>query len=619
MQKAAAEAVPLPRPGAEPPSAGASRDDERARTSTIRPPPSNARPIGGSNLAAPRTGFASRPPPSRLAAPRRAHQSYRFVRAYWTTFVVIGSYLWFAFRARLLGRNWANDHVGDVHARNARRVERTIVRLQGLFIKVGQLLSIMANFLPAQFRSGLEGLQDQVPPRPYREIAERIRLELGRPIEAIFTRFEREPIASASLGQVHEAWLTDGTHVAVKVQHKDIDDIVLLDLTTIRRIMGIVTIFVPVQGMDAYYHQIRSMISEELDFLREARNITRIADNFLKQPTVKFPRPVDDLCTRRVMVTTFVEGVKVGDVAALDASGIDRRALARRIVQVFCQQIFIDGVYHADPHPGNMLVGPEGELILLDFGAVAELSPQMREGIPEFLEAVIRRDTDQIIKALRKMGFLARTAEIDVSEKVIEFFHQRFQEEVKLDTFNLKDIKLDPQKGIESLVDLRKMNIGLKELSGAFHVPRDFVLLERTLLLLTGVCTQLDPDLNPMEVIRPYLQDFVLGSRDWAQIALEAAKDMGLKALTIPDDLKKYLTRANRGEGEIRVKDLGHAAGVVYAGVRQLIYAAIGIAAGFAALQLHLAGQARIAQYCLYGAGGMGVVLLLSIATTRTK
>jgi predicted unusual protein kinase regulating ubiquinone biosynthesis (AarF/ABC1/UbiB family) len=325
------------------------------------------------------------------------------------------------------------------------------------------------------------------------------------------------------------------------------------------------------------------------------------------------------MCTSRVMVTSFVAGVKVGDVAALAAQGVDRRALARQIVQVFCQQIFVDGVYHADPHPGNMLVGPEGELVLLDFGAVGELSTQMREGIPEFLEGVIRRDTDAIIKALRKMGFLARSSTVDVSEKVIEFFHQRFQEEVKLDTFNLKDIKLDPQKGIESLVDLRKMNIGLRELSGAFHVPRDFVLLERTILLLTGVCTELDPDLNPMEVIRPYLHDFVLGNRDWAQIALEAAKDMGLKALTLPDDLRKYLTRANRGEAEVRVRGLAQAASMMYAAVRQLIYAALGLGAGYAALQLYLAGRLKPAAYCAYGALGMGVLLLLSILFTRTR
>ena len=580
-------------------------------------------------VAVRRDGPPSRPPPSvRRAAPisrggparrRPARQSYRFIRAYWTTFVVIGSYLWFAFLTRLFGHAWSDQHVGNVHLRNARRVERTIIDLQGLFIKVGQLLSIMANFLPAQFRSGLEALQDQVPPRPYKEIAARVEEELGRPVAAVFGRFVETPLASASLGQVHEAWLKDGSHVAVKVQHQDIDEIVRLDLKTIRRILAIVTLFVPVKGMDAYYHQVKSMISEEVDFLREARNIHRIAASFVDQPTVRFPVPVEGLCTARVMVTSFVDGVKVGDLAALDAMGIDRAALAKRIVQVFCQQIFVDGVYHADPHPGNMLVGSEGELILLDFGAVGELSPHMREGIPEFLEAVIRRDTESIIKALRKMGFLTRNAEVDVSERVIEFFHQRFQEEVKLESFNLKDIKLDPQKGIESLIDLRRMNIGMKELSGAFHVPRDFVLLERTILLLTGVCTELDPDLNPMEVIRPYLQQFVLGNRDWAQIALEAAKDMGLKALTIPDDLRKYLTRANRGEAEVRVKGLAQAASVVYRGVRQLIYTALGLGAAYGALQLYLAGQARVAQYCFYGAGTMAALLLFSILFTRTR
>ena len=163
------------------------------------------------------------------------------------------------------------------------------------------------------------------------------------------------------------------------------------------------------------------------------------------------------------------------------------------------------------------------------------------------------------------------------------------------------------------------MNIGFKELSGTFHVPRDFVLLERTVLLLTGVCTELDPELNPMEVIRPYLQEFVLGTRDWAQIALEAAKDMGLKALTLPDDVRRYLVRANRGEAEVRVKGLSQAARVVYRGVRQLIYTALGLGAGYAALQLYIAGKTLQAQYCLYGAGAMGALLLLSIAFNRSR
>ncbi len=608
--------APLPTPPAEAPALGPGGDSTRVngRGKSLAPPAPTTQRTGASIERARQRSAANR-----AFRGRKVRQSRRFFRAYYTTFVVLGSYLWFFFLGRVLGSGWLEPRLGEVHARNARRVLGTIVELQGLFIKVGQLLSIMANFLPAQFRSGLEALQDQVPPRPYREIAERVERELGRPIEELFDRFCEEPLASASLGQVHEAWLKDGTHVAVKVQHRDIEEIVRVDLHTIRRIMGIVSVFVPVQGLDAYYHQVRSMILEELDFQREAQNITRIADNFSADPTVRFPRPVEGYGTRRVMTTGFVVGVKVGDVAQLDARGIDRKALARKVVQVFCQQIFVDGVYHADPHPGNMLVGDGGELILLDFGAVAELSPQMREGIPEFLEGVIRRDTEQLIKAMRKMGFLSRTESPDVSEKVIEFFHQRFQDEVKLDSFNLKEIKLDPQKGIESLVDLRKMNIGLKELSGAFHVPRDWVLLERTILLLTGLCTQLDPELRPMEVIRPYLQEFVLGNRDWAQIAVEAAKDMALKAITLPEDIRKYLTRANRGEAEVRVRGLAQAAGLVYTGIRQAIFAAIGIASGLAALQLHLAGQVQLARYCVYGAGVAGLLLMFSMLFTRSR
>ena len=443
--------------------------------------------------------------------------------------------------------------------------------------------------------------------------------EFGKSTSELFASFHDEPLASASLGQVHEARLADGTRVAVKVQHADIDEVVRLDLKTIRRIMSIVTVFVPVKNLDVYYRQIKTMISEELDFLREARNSTRIADNYAKDPTVQFPKPIDELSTKTVMTTTFVTGIQIGDPRRLDEAGIDRPKLARKIVEAFCQQILVDGVYHADPHPGNMLVGPNGELILLDFGAVAELSRDMREGIPEFIEGVIRRDTDRLIKSLKKMGFIARNQTDDTSDRIVEFFHQRFQEEVKLESFNLKDIRLDPQRGLESLISLRKMNIGLRELSEAFHVPRDWVFLERTLLLLTGVCTTLDPDMNPVEIVKPYVQDFVLGNRDWAQIALDAAKDMALKAVTLPEDLRKYLQRANRGEAELRIRDLSRSAGLVYTGIRQSIFALASGLGAFAALQLYLAGHLELARHCIWGAGGLFGLVVLSMLLTRTK
>jgi predicted unusual protein kinase regulating ubiquinone biosynthesis (AarF/ABC1/UbiB family) len=546
----------------------------------------------------------------------------RFVRAYLTTFTVLASYATLSFRARFLGRAWRDARVGAVHTRNARRVYATIVRLQGLFIKVGQLLSIMANFLPEEFRGELEALQDQVPPRPYDEIASRLESELGPRMSRIAS-FDREPIASASLGQVHAARLHDGRRVCLKVQHRDIDRIVRLDLGTIRHIMRIVQWFVPVEGLDAYYHQIKELLTQELDFVLEADNIERIAKNFASDADVVFPEPVRELSTKRVLTTTFVEGAKLSDVGALDRAGIDKKEVARRLVRLYCQMIFVDGVYHADPHPGNVLVQSDraghAKIVLLDFGAVAELSPRMREGITEFLEGVLRRDTDRLVKSMRKMGFISRTADEAIGERIIEYFHRRFQEEVRLESFNLKDIRIDPQRGLENLLDLRRMNIGLRELSGAFHVPKEWVLLERTLLLVYGCCSLLDPELNPVAIVQPYLTEYVLGSRDFAQIAVEAVRDMAMSAMTLPEDMRRYLVRANRGELEVRVRGVHEGALAIYAAVRQLIYTAIGVFSAYEAIESWRRHEVAMAR----GLGAVtaiaAVLLVLSSLVSRPR
>jgi ubiquinone biosynthesis protein len=575
------------------------------------PPPAPLPPGSAGSLSSSTMRIRRVPTPAAQSSYRSAGVNrWRFVRAYTTTFLVIGSYLWLRTRGRFLGSAYLQRRLPHVHQRNARRVYRTILALQGLFIKVGQLLSILSNFLPEAFRAELEGLQDQVPPRPFSEIVPRVEGELKAPLGKLFKEFRREPIASASLGQVHEAMLFDGTRVAVKVQHKDIDEIVRLDLKTIRRIMGIVQWFVPVQGLDAYYHQIKELLTQELDFNLEADSVERISKNFEKDARVRFPTPVRSHSTGKVLTSTYVEGVKIGDLEAIDALGIDKKDLASRLVRVYCQMIFIDGIYHADPHPGNVLVTADGDLVLLDFGAVAELSPQMRDGIPEFLEGVLRRDTDRIIKALRKMGFLSRTSDEATSEKVIEYFHRRFQDEVKLESLNLKDIKIDPQRGLENLLDLRKMNVGIKELSHVFHIPKDWVLLERTLLLVYGSCSTLDPELNPMGIIQPYLNDFVLGNRDWREIAMETVRDMALSAVTLPEDMRKYLHRATRGELEFRVNGVQDGARAVYAVGRQAIYTAIGIASGFAGMHYQDRGDPSTARL-LFFVTGMATLLFL--------
>ena len=518
----------------------------------------------------------------------------RSMRAYWTTFVVIGSYMWLRLRSRWHADQWVEHKLRDTHLRNARRIERTICDLQGLFIKVGQLISIMTNFLPEEFRRELEGLQDAVPPRAAEDIEKRIREELGKPTKELFAQFENHPIASASIGQVHLARLHDGRKVAVKVQYPDIEAIVRRDLNTLRRIFHIIGWFVPYQGLEELYREIRSIVLEELDYRAEADNGALIAGHFTGRTDVGFPKVISELSSERVLTTIFEPGSKITDHEKTRGAGLDRGQLARQVVEIYCQQIFKDGVYHADPHPGNLLVRPNDQgkpmIVFLDFGAVAEIPANVRSGIIELIQGALTRDTKRIVTAMKTMGFVARGANEQMFERVVEYFHERFQENISLDSLNLKDIKFDPQKGLESVADLRKMDISLRELSENFHIPKEIIVLERTLLLLMGLCTELDPTLNPMTVIRPYLEGFVLGEGgDWSELLVETSKDLVLSVTALPAEIRKFMRSAHQGELQIRFKNLDASAQLMYRLGHQLIYVGVGIAG--AALAVILEGR----------------------------
>jgi len=551
----------------------------------------------------------------RAAAPellvRPIPQSFRFLKAYGTTFRVIGGYLWLRFKARFLGREYYDRKIRDLHVRSARRVARTLLSLQGLFIKVGQLISVMTNFLPEEFRRGLEQLQDRVPARPYASVVRRVRTELGGDPHELFATFEERPIASASLGQVHRATTKDGRRVAVKVQHAGIDEVVRRDLKTIRRILDLVHWFFPVENLDEYHAQIREMVARELDFTCEAEHIRRIARNFRDEPRVRFPEVLPELSARGVLTTSFCDGVNVSHLDELDRLGVDRKRLAHLLITTYCQMIFVDGVYHADPHPGNILVQADGSVTFLDFGAVGTLSPAMRQGIPEFLEGVIRRNTGQIIGALRRMGFLAVAADDAVAERIIEYFHKRLQEEVHIDSLNLKDVKFDPDAIFRNLAELSNLGVSLRDLSGSFHVPRDWVLLERTLLLLTGLCTQLDPETRPMEIIYPYIRDYVLGpERDWTQIFVESVKNTVLTYLTLPEQVEKFVRRSLQGQVEMQVRGVVPQLERVARAGRQLTYALLTLGAWIGFLYFDHVGDGVWMDRCL-AAVGAGLVLIV--------
>lgn len=552
-----------------------------------------------------------------MSAQPRSRPHFRLARAYLVTLRVVSSYLWLRLWRPFMSELGYEERLAAAHRRNARLVERTIVRLDGLFIKVGQLISILTNFLPEEFRQELEGLQDSLPPRPLEQIVSRLRAELGAAPEELFATFDTEPIASASLAQVHAATLRDGRRVAVKVQHADIDEIVPLDLRAIKRILGIVRFFTGVKGLESYHAEISQMVHEELDFNKEAEHLERIARRFVNDPMIGFPTVVHEYSTRRVLTTEFVDGIKVTNLAELEAHGVDRTALARRILGAYCQMIFVDGVYHADPHPGNILVKPNGGIVFVDFGAIGVLSPKMKEGVTAFVEGVIRRDPERITAAMRRMGFIAITADpTDVAERVIAYFQRRFLDQVTAESWNLSEVQaVDLKTKLETIADLRKLDVSFRQLTATFQVPKDWVLLERTLLLLLGLCTYLDPVLQPMSVIEPYLEEFVLGrEKDWKSLVRASLKEMAVAAVTIPDSLQKLLARANQGELEVRVPELRTAGNLVYAAAHQLIFSVLATGAGLISYSSYQRGEHTL---MLMSAGVAAALLLAAYGSAR--
>ncbi len=535
-------------------------------------------------------------------------RGWRIRKAYWTAFVVVMSYVRLWLVSKLFGKQYYQKRITALHIKNANRVKTAILQLQGLFIKVGQLLSILTNFLPEAFQAPLEALQDQLPARPYSEIEQRIQSEFNKTIPELFPYFEKAPVAAASIGQAHKARLKDGTDVIVKVQHLNIEQVAEVDLEIIKRLVQLTEWFMDIKGMDYAYSQVRKMIEEELDFKQEAQSMQIIGANLAEEEGVIVPAVHLKYCTGRVLTTTFLEGVKISNVAQLKQWNLDGKTVANRLIHAYCKMVLKDGFYHADPHPGNILVQQDGTIVLLDFGAVATLNPKMREGIPKLIEAAIKNDSDTMISVLRSMEFLAYGKDAEVAaEKIIEALRNFLQNEIQFDGLNFQDIKVNPFE--TSLFNLLQ-DVGFKGIASTVQVPKDWVLLNRMITLLLGICSTLDSQMNPLDVVRPYVQDYILGGRgNFINFVRELLQGTVTNALALPDDMRKVFQKANKGELVIQNKGVHKGAMLQYLIGQQLIYTLFALSAfGFAYL-LYKDNLMDLTYPCL-GVGGFFMLLI---------
>ncbi len=308
-------------------------------------------------------------------------------------------------RERWKGHDWAEARRREHHLRSARRFYATAIRLQGLLIKTGQFLGTRPDLVPDEYVEVLSRLQDQVPPEPFHVIERVIERELGAPLRSAFADFDETPIASASLAQVHRARLRDGRDAAVKVQYPGIDRVVQIDLRNLRFFVGLLSRLDRTMDYRVVAEEMSRQVPLELDFLAEGRNAERVRYNFAGHPQIVVPEIYWEFTTRRVLTMEYIEGVKVTDVAALEAMGVDKREVARLLVESYLTQMLRHGFFHADPHPGNLLVQPGPRVAFVDFGMAKELPPSFRELFVRFNRAMVAADNAAMGQAFRDMGF----------------------------------------------------------------------------------------------------------------------------------------------------------------------------------------------------------------------
>jgi aarF domain-containing kinase len=378
--------------------------------------------------------------------------------------------------------------------RAARALYATAIRLEGLLIKASQFIATRADVLPDEWVSTLKGLHDRVPPRPFGMIRAQVERELKRPLEAIFTEFDEHPLASASLAQVHRARLRDGRRAAVKVQYPGIEGLVRSDLRNLVFVLGWLARLERDFDFRALAREALKYIPMELDFVHEADNCETIGRNFAGSDDVVVPEVYREFTTRRVLTMELLDGIKITDVGGLERAGISKHAVAQKLTEMYCAQILRDGFFHADPHPGNILVQPGPRLVLLDFGLAKDFPAGFRDGLVRLTFAILTSNRDATVRALLELGFRTRNGSTDTLVSLSDLFLGNSIRNGK----PYADRELVEQFSEELPRKLRANPV--------VEVPGDVLLVTRVMGLLSGLGKTLDSQVDLFSTIMPYAQ-----------------------------------------------------------------------------------------------------------------
>jgi predicted unusual protein kinase regulating ubiquinone biosynthesis (AarF/ABC1/UbiB family) len=505
--------------------------------------------------------------------------------------------------------------------RSAAAFRALAVRLGGVLIKVGQFLSSRLDVLPREITSELAGLQDEVGAESFEEIRGVLEEELG-PLEQKFVEFDPSPMASASIGQVHYARLCVSTpdgqpcpSVVVKVQRPRIRQIVEADLAALRVVGGWLSRLKAVRkrvDVPAIIEEFGRILYEEIDYLHEGRNAELFAGKFKDRPEVRVPEVVWSHTTLRVLTLQDVGAIKIGDFAGIEAAGIDRREVAARLLAIYLEQIFEDGFFHADPHPGNLFVlpAPPGRpsgswrLVFIDFGMTGTLPPQTFAALREALMAVGTKDAARLVRSFRDLGLLLPGADLELIERASRAVLERVWGKSTREIMELEEA--EAREFVEEFRDL------LYELP--FQVPENLILLGRCVAILSGMASGLDPDFNLWKILAPYARKLVeADGGSAARLAFKELADSAGTLLRLPKRAEALIARLEQGRLEIRLPELKQYVTRLERATRKLSISIIFASTLFVGAAFYLTGRASAAA----GFGGAAFLLLLWLVFGR--
>lgn len=434
---------------------------------------------------------------------------------------------------------------GDIYQRQAVKLRETAIILGGLWVKLGQFFSTRVDLLPREYTEELSKLQNEVPPVETAGILEVIESEFGKPILEIFASFEEKVDAAASLGQVHQAVLPTGELVAVKVLRPGIEDVVKGDLKTLQKILlvlELITDWGRRYDLAALYREFSSTLLTELDYLQEGRNCERLSANLPPESPVKIPQVFWSHTRQRVLTLEYLKGFKITDVEQWQHL-VQPKQVVEQLVESYISQILEEGFFHADPHPGNILILPDGRIGLIDFGMVGQVSTTDKQSLKNLVMAFATKNSPGLVKAFLDLGFLRPETDVVVVRRALDNILERVHD-MPLGKFT-NEQWLEIVQEFEEVVRAEP-----------FQIPSAFIFLGRTLGTLFGLCVYLQPDTPFFSLLEPHLRRLALNDEDagdvWEQYKKKAVALAGA-LLEIPGLLQRTLSLAEQGNLHIKM------------------------------------------------------------------